>query len=92
MSLPHEVLWVNRRSQCRIRGQNAMIIAMDGMYAGFARLQGRRRYDPRDGGGRIASGTAIESNAGAVAEEQKPVIMTVASWFGYELSNFFNEF
>jgi len=28
-----------------------------------------RRYDPKDRGGRIASGTAIESNAGAIAEE-----------------------
>jgi hypothetical protein len=25
--------------------------------------------DPTDGGGRIASGTAIESNAGAIAED-----------------------
>jgi hypothetical protein len=32
---------------------------------------GCRRYDPMDGGGRIASGTAIESNAGAIAEERK---------------------
>jgi hypothetical protein len=38
------------------------------------RLHGCRRYDPKDGGGRIASGTAIESNAGAVAEaEQRKV-------------------
>ena len=29
-----------------------------------------QRYDPKDGGGRIASGTAIESNAGAVADEK----------------------
>jgi hypothetical protein len=35
------------------------------------RLHGYRRYDPKDGGGRIASGTAIESNAGAVAESTK---------------------
>jgi len=38
-------------------------------------LHGCRRYDPKDGGGRIASGTAIESNAGAIAEamqEQLP--------------------
>jgi hypothetical protein len=34
------------------------------------RLYGYRRYDPKDGGGRIASGTAIESNAGAIAEER----------------------
>ncbi|WP_432740803.1 hypothetical protein [Methylobacter sp. G7] len=33
-----------------------------------------RRYDPTDGGGRIASGTAIESNAGAIAEAtQEPL-------------------
>jgi hypothetical protein len=38
------------------------------------RLHGCRRYDPKDGGGRITSGTAIESNAGAVAEaKQKKV-------------------
>jgi len=34
------------------------------------RLHGCRRYDSTDGGGRIASGTAIESNAGAVAEAE----------------------
>ena len=27
-----------------------------------------RRYDSRDGGGRVASGTATENNAGAIVE------------------------
>jgi hypothetical protein len=31
-------------------------------------------YDPNDVGGRIASGSAIESNAGAVAESTKFLI------------------
>jgi hypothetical protein len=45
-----------------------------GLWLLFFRLHGCRRYDPKDGGGRIASGTAIESNAGAVAEaKQKKV-------------------
>ena len=29
--------------------------------AGFRRLQGRRWYDPKDGGGRVESGTETES-------------------------------
>jgi hypothetical protein len=33
------------------------------------RLHGCRRYDPMDGGGRTASGTAVEGNAGAVADD-----------------------
>jgi len=44
--------------------------AMDGLYADNAgRLHGCRRYASMDGCGRTASGTAVESNAGAVAEQ-----------------------
>src|SRR5690606_22846943 len=44
--------------------------AMDGLYACNAgRLHGCRRYASMDGCGRTASGTAVESNAGAVVEQ-----------------------
>ncbi|RKZ71314.1 MAG: hypothetical protein DRQ48_03995 [Gammaproteobacteria bacterium] len=33
------------------------------------RCQGRSRYDPMDGGGRIVPGATIESNAGAITEQ-----------------------
>ena len=35
-----------------------------------------RKYDPMDGGGRIAQGVAIENNAGAVIEAQSPIYKT----------------
>src|SRR5690606_33947452 len=53
-----------RRSRCRV----VVGDAMDGLHADNAgRLHGCRRYASMDGCGRTASGTAVESNAGAVA-------------------------
>ena len=36
------------------------------------RLNGFRRYDSKEGIGRVESGTETESNAGAITEEQLP--------------------
>ena len=68
-----------RRSSCRhlpwmdgmpTTQEQLPAFAMDGRYTDNAgRLHGCRRYASMDGCGRTASGTAVESNAGAVAEE-----------------------
>jgi hypothetical protein len=52
------------------------VYAMDGLYADNAgRLHGCRRYASMDGCARTASGTAVESNAGAVAEQLSAMSM-----------------
>jgi hypothetical protein len=38
------------------------------IFVHFQQLQGCRRCDPKNGGGKIAFGTEIENSAGTVAE------------------------
>jgi hypothetical protein len=48
--------------------------AMEGGSEENARLQGCRRYDPMDGGGRLRQEQAIESNAGSTTAWMQEVV------------------
>ncbi len=56
---------LERTSGTSSRGRNASGTAFEDEYRTYSgRLQGSNRYDPMDGGGRVAPGAATESRVG----------------------------